>query len=84
MKTTNPITVAALALASSLVAAQPAPKRQPAAPPAAPPDYTALAEKLVSVSANVKEGEVVAINGGLLDVPLNGMRGKSSPRRPRS
>ena len=35
-----------------------------------PPDYTSLAEKVVGTSANVKEGEVVAISGGLLDMPL--------------
>lgn len=60
--------VAALALGSSLTAAQPA--KPEATKPVAPPDYSALAEKLVAISANVKEGEVVQISGGLLDVPL--------------
>ncbi|HTL31835.1 MAG TPA: aminopeptidase [Kofleriaceae bacterium] len=68
--TTRLIPVAALALASGIVAAQPAAK--PQAPVKPPPvvDYTALAEKLVATSAHVKEGEVVAISGGTLDLPL--------------
>jgi leucyl aminopeptidase (aminopeptidase T) len=53
------------------VAAQlPAKSPPPAKAPSPPPDYTSLAEKLVGTSANVKEGEVVAISGGLLDMPL--------------
>jgi leucyl aminopeptidase (aminopeptidase T) len=63
------VLVAALALGSSLTAAQPA-KPEATKQPAPPPDYSALAEKLVVSSANVKEGEVVQISGGLLDVPL--------------
>lgn len=61
--TTTPtlVMVAALALGSSVVAAQPA---KPA------PDYAPLAEKIVTVSANVKEGEIVEISGGVLDLPL--------------
>ncbi|HSD86290.1 MAG TPA: aminopeptidase [Kofleriaceae bacterium] len=61
--TTTPrlVMVAALAFGSSVVAAQPA---KPA------PDYAPLAEKIVTVSANVKEGEIVEISGGVLDLPL--------------
>ncbi|HEY5946520.1 MAG TPA: aminopeptidase [Kofleriaceae bacterium] len=60
--------IAALTLAPSLTAAQPA--KPEATRPAPPPDYSALAEKVVVSSANVKEGEVVQISGGLLDVAL--------------
>jgi aminopeptidase len=65
MMMTNRLLAVMLLLAPSLAAAQPKP-----APPPPAPDYSALAEKLVATSANVKEGEVVLISGGTLDLKL--------------
>ena len=58
------VAVAAMAFGASQVAAQPAKKPAPAA------DYSALAEKIVGTSANVKEGDIVEIHGGVLDLAL--------------
>src|SRR5258705_11074861 len=61
------LAVAGVALAGiGLASAQPASK--PAPPP--PVDYAAIAEKVVSTSANVKEGDVVQIIGGPGDLAL--------------
>src|SRR5258705_13900754 len=60
------VAVAGVALGIGLASAQPASK--PAPPP--PADYAAIAEKVVSTSANVKEGDVVQIIGGPRDLAL--------------
>ncbi|MGE0867519.1 MAG: aminopeptidase [Kofleriaceae bacterium] len=45
-------------------------KRPPPPPPPAPIDLAALADKLVGVSANVKQGEIVMIEGPVEQAPL--------------
>src|SRR5262245_24895367 len=60
------LAVAGVAVVGGLASAQPATK--PAPPPAV--DYAAIAEKVVSTSANVKEGDVVQISGGPGDLAL--------------
>jgi aminopeptidase len=69
------VAVAGVALmAVGLASAQPgkkpegAPAMRPPVPP--PTDYAAIAEKVVSTSANVKEGDIVSIGGGPQDMPL--------------
>jgi len=65
-KTRKLVAVAGVAVGISVASAQPPMK----APPPPPVDYAAIAEKVVSTSANVKEGEVVQIQGGPLDLAL--------------
>ena len=68
------VAVAGVAVGMGLASAQPPMKQPPAPPMKAPPpppvDYAAIAEKVVATSANVKEGEVVQIQGGPGDLAL--------------
>src|SRR5262245_33067253 len=61
-------------LGTGLVAAQPKsppPAMKPPMPPPAPAiDLAAIAEKIVTTAANVKEGEIVQVAGGPQDLAL--------------
>ena len=73
-KTRKLVAVAGVAVGIiGLASAQPAPKPGPPAmkaPPPPPVDYAGIAEKVVSASANVKEGDIVQIIAGPQDLTL--------------